>query len=101
MVGVVVGENRVQIQARGLQFGQTLVVGIAACCIRRAVGAIAADGEDRRTGNTGDAFAGRERQLLVPSAEAFSGEVNDGLAAGDEGEGPAVSGVAFENFEVN
>ena len=80
-----------------LQRGQTFPVGIAACGVCRPVGAVAPDGEDGCAGNTGDTLTGRESQFLVPPAEAFSGEADDRLAAGDEGEGLPVSGMAFQN----
>ena len=74
------------------------MVGVTARGVCRSVGAVAADGEDGGSGNIGDALTGCEGQLLIPSAEALSGQMNDGLAAGDESKGLAVSGMTFQNI---
>ena len=74
------------------------MVGVTARGVCRSVGAVAADGEDGGSGNIGDALTGCEGQLLIPSAEALSGQMNDGFAAGDESEGLAVSGMTFQNI---
>ena len=45
MIGVVVGQDRVQVQPCRLQRGQTLMVGVTARGVCRSVGSVAADGE--------------------------------------------------------
>ena len=86
MVGVVVLEDVKDAQPLGLQSGIGFAVHISACGVRRAVRAVGADGEDRRSGEAGDTGGCRQGKLLIASALAVACEVYDGLAAHDEGE---------------
>ena len=67
MIGIVVCQNLVQIQTGFLQRIEAPAVCIAAGGIGRTVGAIAAEGENRGAGKSGDALTGRQGELLVPA----------------------------------
>ena len=64
MIGVVVGQNPVQIQPGGLQRIEAFSVRIAARGVSRAVGPVAADGKNCGIVQPCNTLAGGKRQLL-------------------------------------
>ena len=90
-------QHGVKLQPCFFQFFQTFAVHIAAGRVRRAVGAVAADGKDSRVCHPGNALAGGERKLLVAAAEAAAGQTDNGLPARDKGKGSAAALMAFED----
>ena len=69
----------------------SLTVHIAACGIGGAVRAVAADRKDTAVFQTGKSRCGGQSKLLIPSAQAFAGQVDDRLTACDIGQLPAMS----------
>ena len=81
---------------QSLQRLAAFVVHVAACCVRGAVRAVAADGKDRRT--VKPCYDGRSRKskLLIPSAFAVTRKVNYRLAARYEGQRPGAVRMALK-----
>lgn len=93
VVGVVVGKGKEHIHPCRMKDVFSLTVHIAACGIGGAVRAVAADRKDTAVFQTGKSRCGGQSKLLIPSAQAFAGQVDDRLTACDIGQLPAMSGM--------
>ena len=93
VVGIVIGEGQEHVHPCCTESILRLTIHIAACGIGGAVRAVAADRKDTAVFQTGKSRCGGQSKLLIPSAQAFAGQVDDRLTACDIGQLPAMSGM--------
>lgn len=98
VIGIVAGKNAGDSQIIFRQLAHGVAVDIAAGSIGGAVCTVAADAEDTGICYAGNAFRGRQRQLLISPAKTVPNDPHNGLASGNEGELFAVSCMGAHNI---
>ena len=96
MVGIVALQHLEHIQPLCSKSGGGLSVHIAAGCIGGTIGAIAAYGEHRCI-QPGNAGGSGKSQLLIPSAQTLTGQVDHRFTACKKGKFPALPCMAFQD----
>ena len=77
MIGIVVLEDSVDTDSLSLQRTGSLVIHITAGGIGGTVGTVGTNAEDSCTGDPVDALCRSQSQLLIPSALAMAGQMDD------------------------
>ena len=97
MVGIVVSQDIVDQDTPDPERGSGVAIGVAAGSIGGTVGAVTAHAEYGGVGNAVNAHGRGQGKLLIAAALAFSGELNDGFTASQEGQLFAAAGMGLQN----
>lgn len=83
MVCIVLGEDSRNRHTLLCQNPYRISIGIAPGSIRGAIGSVASHADDTDIGKPRNPGSSCQRQLLIPSAQTVSNQMNNGLPSGD------------------